>query len=349
MSLTKQEILNIESQTGAKQIELRRDFNQATNLSGGGKRPLNAYMKAMLSAKKNGDSSFQYKGVNYIRVETENNRMGGCFYMREGKKLSGGGLMEELESYVSSGSSQTSVPSYASSDVSPSYASSDVSSYSDASYDTDKLEGGRVKASDGGWGYALDDRGNKIFDNGKPKKTWIKSKCDSKSLEDCKAPCRKFQADGVTPLKKCTAPDRGKHAKYGIVGHKKKRIKRGKNGAKKSHTVDVPIRKISMKKSRQGKLRDVAKGYAKRTSPGGTTASKITRNKGKYITKKKLKAAEKSMKSGWFKAVNDARKRYKKGNGDTFRFKKKNGAEVEYKMQEKVTDKGATLLYPTVL
>ena len=343
MSLTKQEILNIESQTGARQVELRRDFNQSKSLSGGGKRPLNSYMKLMLAAKKNGDESFEYTDANgktntYVRVATENNRMGGCFYMREGKKLEGGGLLEELESYASSDSgSYTSGDSY----------SSSSSNVTPTAYDNDKLEGGRVMTSDGGWAYALDNSGNKIFNNGKPMKTWNKSECDSKSFADCKAPCRKFAADGVTPLKKCTAPDHGKYAKYGIVGHKKKRIKRGTNGAKKTHTVDVPVRKVSTKKSRQGKLADVKKGYAKRTSPGGTTASKIVRHKGKYITRKKLKSVKKSMKNGWLFAVRRAKKAYKKGDKSPFTFKKKNGEAVEYVIQEKTTSKGVKLLYPT--
>lgn len=325
MSLTKQEILNIESQTGARQIELRRDFNQATNLSAGGKRPLNAYMKAMLQAKENRDPSFMYKDVKYIRVDTENNRMGGCFYMREGKKLSGGGLLEELESYASSDSQTASLVS------DPSYVSSDASSggsyysLSDASYDSEKLEGGKA-SSDRGWG--VDTEGQKV---------WKSSQCAKiENMADCKPPCRKYKADGKTLLKKCQAPDHGKHAKYAIVGHKKKRIKKGSRGAKKTHTVSVPIRKVSMKKSRQGKLRDVKKGYAQRTSVGGTTASKIERHKGKYITKKKLKATQNNK---WLKAKKEATKKFKKltpEERDAFRFDYKG---TQYKFEGKVRTK----------
>lgn len=329
MPLTKQEILNIESQTGTRQIELRRDFNQATNLSAGGKRPLNAYMKAMLQAKENGDSSFMYKGVKYVRVETENNRMGGCFYMREGKKLSGGGLLEELESYASSDSQTASLvsdPSYVSSDASSSYYST-----SDASYDSDKLEGGKA-SSDRGWGVDNED-GSPT----KGEKVWKSSQCAKiENMADCKPPCRKYKADGKTLLKKCQAPDHGKNAKFAIVGHKRKSIKKGKRGAKTSHTVSIPVRKVSMKKSTQGKLRDVKMGYAKRTSVGGTTASKIVRRKGKYITKKKLKATENNK---WLKAKKEATKAFKKlkpEDRDAFRFDYKG---TQYKFEGKVRTK----------
>lgn len=322
MSLTKQEILNIESQTGTRQIELRRDFNQATNLSAGGKRPLNAYMKAMLQAKENGDSSFMYKGVKYVRVETENNRMGGCFYMREGKKLSGGGLLEELESYASSDSQTASQVS------DPSYVSSDVSSYysSNASYDNDKLQAGKG-AGDKGY----------VINKTSGEKEWQASDCTTKSQGDCKAPCRKTITNKGEF--KCKAPRR-KNGKFAITGYVSRQTKKGKRwvegkgrskgkfvkakkgGAKSSRKIDIPVRKYSMKKSSQAKLRDVVNGYADKTRAGGVTASQITYNSktNRFMSKKKARSVKNNK---WLQATREAGKAFKKLSADqrdAFRF-----------------------------